>query len=81
MIIREFNEKSEKDFLFKRSDFFLHHYLKLLKQMVNSVGNMLTQEYKVFYIEVTCMRYLHIIERKGLEAAYKIVKGRTKYVK
>ena len=124
-VIREFNQKSEKDFLFKRSDFFPASLFKVVKadgkvarsnyydilgdlrisrvlagevraiihnvgyygireaitEAVNSLGNMLTQEYKVFYIEVTCMRYLHIIERKGLEAAYKIVKGRTKYVK
>lgn len=31
MIIREFNEKSEKDFLFKRSDFFPASLFKVVK--------------------------------------------------
>ena len=49
--------------------------LSSIRKSVNSIGNILTPEYKLFYMGVTCLRYLHIIERKDLEQAYRIIRG------
>lgn len=45
-----------------------------ITKVVNELGDYLPDIYKKFYIEIVCMRYLHIIERKSLEASYKIIK-------
>lgn len=43
--------------------------------VVQEVADIIPAPYRRFYIAITCVRYLHIIERKSIEDAYSIVKG------
>lgn len=124
-VMHGFNAHSEKEFLFRRSDYFpasllmierpdgktsrsnyyeilgdlrisrvlsnevkwiinnvgLYGILKAISNAVDSIKEILPIEYQIFYKEIVCMRYLHLVERKSLELSYKIIKGERKYVK
>lgn len=43
--------------------------------VVQEVADIIPAPHRRFYIAITCVRYLHIIERKSIEDAYSIVKG------
>lgn len=43
---------------------------------VAEISNYLMKEYAEFYIYVVCVRYLHIIERRDIKSAFKLVEKR-----
>lgn len=49
--------------------------------IVKSGKNSITSIYSVFYVDIICMRYLHLIERYSLEESYQILRGVKPYEK
>lgn len=54
--------------------------LKIYK-IVSEVHNIIPEVYSMFYVDIICMRYLHLIERYSLEESYQILRGVKPYEK
>lgn len=52
----------------------LEDIYKNIQDVVNSLGNLIPNNYKRFYIMIVCMRYCHIICRESIEESYRKVR-------
>jgi hypothetical protein len=57
-----------------RNNLGIETIYKNIVLVVNDISDFIPEIYKRFYIEIVCMRYLHIIERLSIEDSYKEVR-------
>lgn len=50
-----------------------------ITKTVMSARSIIPKTFQRFYVEIVCMRYLHMVERLSLEDAYNTIKGRVYY--